>query len=126
MTPDGRTGAGAGHRHVVRDVAQHQLCHGTAAPKARLREVQKQSQGDIVQTAEVRIADEENFGGRLTDMRLWLDERRFEPSSFTYFYLDPGMMIRVAFSIDDEAEAFAHEFGGFVVTARRPAELLAV
>ena len=48
-------------------------------------------------------------------MRLWLDERRFEPSSFTYFYLDPGMMIRVAFKLAEEAEAFAQEFRGVLL-----------
>jgi hypothetical protein len=70
-----------------------------------------------VQTAEVRIAEEDDFGGRLTAMRLWLDEHRFEPSTFTYFYLDPGMMVRVSFSISDEAEAFAEKFGGFLLEA---------
>ena len=55
-----------------------------------------------MQTAEVRISDDD-FGSRLKDMRLWLDGRRFEPSAFIYFYLDPGMMVRVSFNVDDEA-----------------------
>ncbi len=67
-----------------------------------------------MQTAEVRIADDD-FGERLKDMRLWLDGHRFEPSTFTYFYLDPGMKVRVSFEIDDEATAFAHEFGGSLI-----------
>lgn len=71
-----------------------------------------------MQTAEVRISDDD-FGGRLKDMRLWLDERRFEPSVFTYFYLDPGMMVRVLFDIDNEALAFAQEFGGSVIETGR-------
>jgi len=65
-----------------------------------------------VRTTEVRITDEDDFGGLLKNMRLWLDTHRFEPSSFTYFSLNPGMMIRVLFDVDDEANAFAHEFGG--------------
>jgi hypothetical protein len=65
-----------------------------------------------VQTAEVRISDDEDFVGRLLDMRVWLDDNRFQPSTFTYFYLEPGMMIRVLFNNDDEAAAFADEFGG--------------
>lgn len=69
---------------------------------------------DGVQTTEVRISDDD-FGQRLKDMRLWLDGRRFEPSVFTYFYLNPGMMVRVAFGIEDEAAAFANEFGGTVI-----------
>ena len=67
-----------------------------------------------MQTAEVRISDED-FGQRLKDMRLWLDGRRFEPSVFTYFYLDPGMMVRVTFDSDEQAEAFADEFGGSLI-----------
>jgi hypothetical protein len=82
--------------------------------------------GNGVQTAEVRIAEEEDFGGRLTDMRLWLDEHRFEPSTFIYFYLDPGMMIRVSFSIADEAEAFAREFGGFLLEAQPARDRLTI
>jgi hypothetical protein len=49
---------------------------------------------------------------RLTDLRVWLDEHRYQPSTFTYFFLHPGMMIRVPFKIDDEAKAIAQEFGG--------------
>jgi hypothetical protein len=65
-----------------------------------------------VRTTEVRIIDEDDFGGLLKNMRLWLDAHRFEPMSFNYFYLDPGMIIRVLFNVDDEAEAFAQQFGG--------------
>jgi hypothetical protein len=73
--------------------------------------------GEIVQTAEVRIAEDDDFGRRLMDMRLWLDGHRFEPSTFTFFYLDPGKMIRVCFNADGEAEAFARRFGGSVLGA---------
>jgi hypothetical protein len=45
-------------------------------------------------------------------MRVWLDQHGYEPSTFTYFFFDPGMKIRVTFKIDREAEAFAREFGG--------------
>jgi hypothetical protein len=75
---------------------------------------------DVVLTAEVQISDDD-FGRRLKDMRLWLDGRGFEPSSFTYFYLDPGMMVRVSFKIDDEAEAFAAEFEGSLIPKRSQA-----
>jgi hypothetical protein len=68
--------------------------------------------GDPMHTAEVRIAADDDFGARLKDMRLWLDEHRFEPSTFTYFYLNPGMNIQVSFKIGDEAQAFAQQFGG--------------
>jgi hypothetical protein len=44
---------------------------------------------------EVRILDGNNLLERLTDMRVWLEEHRYEPSTFTYFFLHPGMKIRV-------------------------------
>jgi len=67
-----------------------------------------------VSTAEVHISHDD-FGERLVDMRQWLDDRQIEPSVFTYFYLDPGMIVRVAFDTDAEAAAFAREFGGRLV-----------
>jgi hypothetical protein len=70
-------------------------------------------------TAEIRIAGDDDFAERLNDMRVWLDDHRFEPSTFTYFDLDPGMRIQVAFKIGGEAEAFARRFGGSVT---RPAD----
>jgi hypothetical protein len=66
----------------------------------------------IVRTAELHITGDDDFVQRLTDIRVWLDERRFEPSTFTYLFLYRGMKIRVSFANDDEAGAFADEFGG--------------
>jgi hypothetical protein len=43
---------------------------------------------------------------------VWLDNHRFKPSTFTYFFLDLGMKIRVSFRVAEEAEAFAQEFRG--------------
>ena len=63
-------------------------------------------------TTEVLIPDANDLFQRLTDMRVWLDDHRYEPSTFKYFHLDPGMMIRVSFKIGDEADAFAQKFGG--------------
>jgi hypothetical protein len=68
-----------------------------------------------VRTTEVPLLDENDLAGRLTDMRVWLDEHRYEPSTFTYFFLDPGMKIRVAFKLAEEAEAFAQEFRGVLL-----------
>jgi len=64
---------------------------------------------------EVHIPDDTDLFKQLIDMRLWLDTRRFEPSTFTYFFLDSGMNIRVTFRIDEEAEAFAEKFRGTLV-----------
>jgi len=67
--------------------------------------------GKAVRITEVNIPDSDLFE-RLTDMRVWLDNHRFKPSNFTYFFLDPGMKIRVTFTVAEEAEAFAQEFRG--------------
>ena len=66
---------------------------------------------------EVHILDGNDLVERLTDMRVWLDEHRYVPSTFTYFFLQPGMKIRVSFKVDDEAEAFAQRFGGSLLDA---------
>ena len=72
---------------------------------------------------EVRIPDD-NLVERLTAMRVWLDEHRYEPSTFAYFFLHPEMMIRVLFKVDDEAEAFAKKFGGSLLNTRWAADQL--
>ena len=49
---------------------------------------------------------------RMTAMRLWLDDHRYEPSTFTYSEDRQNVLIRVAFKIDDEAAAFSMQFNG--------------
>ena len=74
--------------------------------------VRKQLEGQTVRITEVQIPDDGGLVDRLTDMRVWLDNLRFKPSTFTDFFLDPGMKIRVSFRVAEEAEAFAQEFRG--------------
>ena len=45
-------------------------------------------------------------------MRTWLDSRRFEPAGFRYDHVDGAVVIRVDFSVETEANAFAREFSG--------------
>jgi hypothetical protein len=71
---------------------------------------------DSVPDAEIRITDAD-FADRLKDMRCWLDANRYAPSTFTYFFLFPGMKVRISFDNDHEAIAFADQFGGIVVGA---------
>jgi hypothetical protein len=49
---------------------------------------------------------------RMAAMRIWLDERRFEPSSFSCRETGPEVVVRVEFKVADEASAFARQFGG--------------
>jgi hypothetical protein len=76
-----------------------------------------------MRTTEVLLPDE-NLAEQLTDMRIWLDQHRYEPSTFTYFFLEPGMKIRVAFNIAAEAEAFAEEFRGVLLDTPRASDQL--
>jgi hypothetical protein len=48
----------------------------------------------------------------MSDMRIWLDERRFEPAVFSCRQDRSGVVIRVDFSVATEAEAFAGRFSG--------------
>jgi hypothetical protein len=57
-------------------------------------------------------------------MRLWLDEHRYEPSTVTYFDVALGVMVRVSFIIDHEAEAFARKFGCSLNKTHGSADLL--
>ena len=72
---------------------------------------------------EVHILDSKELAARLMDMRVWLDDNRYEPSTFTYFFLHAGMKIQVSFKIDDEAEAFAQKFGGSLLDTAWAADL---
>jgi len=48
----------------------------------------------------------------MSTMRIWLDEHRFEPSTFYCRDTDCGMLVSVEFKISDEAAAFAERFDG--------------
>jgi hypothetical protein len=50
--------------------------------------------------------------GVMAEMRMWLDERRFEPSVFSCHDESAGVVVRVDFKITAEAEAFACRFKG--------------
>jgi hypothetical protein len=49
---------------------------------------------------------------QMSAMRVWLDERRFEPSTFYCRDTDCGMLVSVEFKIPREAAAFAEHFDG--------------
>jgi hypothetical protein len=45
-------------------------------------------------------------------MRVWLDQHRFEPSSFSCRDVDDGVLVSVEFKVARQAHAFADRFGG--------------
>jgi outer membrane lipoprotein-sorting protein len=57
----------------------------------------------------VRAAD---FAQRMTAMRIWLDEHRFEPSRFKYSEDSNDVLIDVEFKVAAEAAAFSARFNG--------------
>jgi len=69
-----------------------------------------------MRTVEMRLQPNE-LSGLMAAMRIWLDERRFEPSSFSCRECGAGVLVRVNFKVAEEAEAFAQRFGGSVDAA---------
>jgi hypothetical protein len=49
---------------------------------------------------------------QMAAMRIWLDERRWEPSSFSSHDDGLGLRLHIAFKTAREGEAFARRFGG--------------
>ena len=45
-------------------------------------------------------------------MRVWLDQHRFESSSFSCRDVDDGVLVSLEFKIAHQAIAFAERFGG--------------
>lgn len=45
-------------------------------------------------------------------MRVWLDQHRFEPSSFSCRDFDDGVLVSLEFKLAYQARAFAERFGG--------------
>lgn len=67
----------------------------------------------------VRAVD---FAQRMTAMRIWLDEHRFEPSRFKYSEDRNDVLIDVEFKVAAEAAAFSARFnGGGTGACLRPA-----
>jgi hypothetical protein len=62
-------------------------------------------------TVEIRLEAGE-LCEQMSAMRIWLDERRWEPSSFSSRDDGSGVRLHVAFKIASEGEAFARRFGG--------------
>lgn len=64
-------------------------------------------------TVEMDLQSSE-LSGTMAEMRLWLDQHRFEPSAFCCRQGEAGFLVRVDFKVTGEAEAFAGRFSGRV------------
>lgn len=60
---------------------------------------------------ELRVSPRE-LTGKMAEMRIWLDERRFEPAVFSCGEGGKALRVSIAFKAATEAEAFARRFGG--------------
>ncbi len=65
---------------------------------------------------EVRLHREE-LPDKMAQMRMWLDEHRFEPSIFSCRGFESAMLVRLAFTEAPVAAAFAERFGGEMALA---------
>jgi len=61
---------------------------------------------------EVRVADGSALPDRMEKMRIWLDERHFEPATFRYSFIPNGILFRIDFPAEAEATEFATAFDG--------------
>ena len=64
-------------------------------------------------TVEIRLA-QADLRDKMNAMRTWLDERRFEPSTFASHANGSMMSLLVSFRAAEEARAFAAQFAGRV------------
>ena len=49
---------------------------------------------------------------QMSAMRIWLDDHRFEPSTFSCRDTDDGTLVCIEFKVSREAAAFAEHFDG--------------
>jgi hypothetical protein len=66
-----------------------------------------------MRTVEMSLRSNE-LSGTMAEMRMWLDEHRFEPSSFCCRDGGAEILVRVDFKVTIEAHAFADRFRGRV------------
>ena len=60
---------------------------------------------------------------QMSEMRMWLDEYRFEPSTFSCHDQSLGVLVSVKFRVAQQAEAFADRFGRHTNQRPRPQAL---
>jgi hypothetical protein len=61
---------------------------------------------------------DEVVDSRSTSIWKWLMQRDIRPLTYRYMFSAKSVLIRVGFSASTEAAAFAHRFGGKVVSVK--------
>ena len=64
-----------------------------------------------MRTVEIELPSRE-LSRQMAMMRVWLDERRCQPSGFNCREAAQGVLVQVDFKVAVDAEAFAARFGG--------------
>jgi hypothetical protein len=94
-------------------------------PDARLPQVRPKEGEPMAYIVEIEVAGD-GLPEQMNQMRAWLDHQRYAPSRFRV--ADAGAQstsCRVYFTAEDEAAAFARQFGGRVLgTLAAPAAIL--
>jgi len=67
-------------------------------------------------SVQIYLGDDNSLIKQMTGMREWLDHRHYQPSTFRYNFVSPGILFRIDFAIKAEAARFAEQFGGRVLT----------
>jgi len=62
-------------------------------------------------TVDIRVKQGE-LSRQMSEMRLWLDEHRVEPSTFSCRDQNCGVLVSVEFRLAHQSEAFAERFDG--------------
>jgi hypothetical protein len=68
----------------------------------------------MLHAVEIRFAGE-HFRDVILQVRGWLDEKNFQPTTFRYWLYEPESVMRVNFETERHAKAFAQAFGGVVL-----------
>ena len=68
----------------------------------------------MLHVVEIRFAAE-NFRELLLCVREWVNANDAQPRTFRYWFSEPDQILRVNFESEEQAQAFAEEFGGVVL-----------
>ena len=68
----------------------------------------------MLHVVEVRFSGE-RLRDFLVQVRSWLDAQNTQPTTFRYWLHEPETVLRINFEAEEQAKAFAEEFGGVVL-----------